>query len=193
VTFDAAILVGGAGRRMGGAVKPLLEFRGRRILDRQLEVLRPRFENIALATSNPEPFADVGPEVVPDVIAGAGPLAALVAVLDWAQADHLFVVAGDMPTLSGPVVDYFLESARSNPDADVIVARTDGRIQPLHAVYRRGSLSSWQLELRSGTRSLSRVIESGSVSVSWIDDADLRRLDADLSFARNVNYPEELA
>lgn len=193
MSFDAAILVGGAGRRMGGAVKPLLEFRGRRILDRQLEVLRPRFGNIALATSSAEPFAGLGLPVVPDVIAGAGPLAALVAVLEWSTAPHLFVVAGDMPTLSGPVVDYFLETARANPDADVIAARIDGLTQPLHAVYRRGALSSWQLELRSGTRSLARVIERGSVGVCWIDVSDLRRLDAELSFARNVNYPEELA
>ena len=194
MTFDAAILVGGAGRRMGGAVKPLLEFEGRRIIDRQLEVLKPRFESLALCTSKPEPFADVGLPILPDPIAGAGPLAGLVAALTWSQAEHVFVVAGDMPHLNGPVIDYFLAVARKNPDADVIATRIDDVTQPLHAVYRRGSLSSWQRHFRAGARSLARVIENDSgVATEWVDSDELRRIDAQLSFARNVNYRAELA
>src|SRR5262245_31762574 len=85
----AAILAGGRAARLGGAPKPLLQVGGSAILDRQLEVLSPRFSPIIVATAAAEPssagidaaFEARGLIVARDRYAGRGPMAGLHAAL----------------------------------------------------------------------------------------------------------------
>jgi len=67
MSVAAAILAGGGGTRMGeGVVKGLLSVGGQRIIDRQLAVLRPLFAEVLIAANDPEPWAGLGLQVVPD-------------------------------------------------------------------------------------------------------------------------------
>lgn len=99
------ILAGGAGRRLGGADKPLLRIGGETILARVLAALRAApAEPIALsANGDPARFASFGLPVLGDgKFAGMGPLAGLLAGLDWAHtqgATALLTVPGDTPFL----------------------------------------------------------------------------------------------
>ncbi|HVV48507.1 MAG TPA: NTP transferase domain-containing protein, partial [Polyangia bacterium] len=77
----AAIIAGGPARRLGGAVKPLLEVGGRAVADRQLAVLRPLDARVFAVANDPAPWRARGVEVVADRVAGAGPLAGLGAAL----------------------------------------------------------------------------------------------------------------
>ena len=84
MTTAAAIIAGGGAQRLGGATKGLLTIDGRRIIDRQLEALRPTFDHLFLVTNDPSVWVDLGAAVqmVPDrVPAGAGPLAGIDAAL----------------------------------------------------------------------------------------------------------------
>src|SRR5262249_45890562 len=93
----AAVLAGGQATRMGGRQKAFLTLEGRRIIDRQLEVLGSVFGEIWISANDPQPFQDLGLPVVPDAIPGVGPLGGLVAVLEASFAARVFVVACDMP------------------------------------------------------------------------------------------------
>jgi len=102
VTTAALILAGGAARRLGGIDKPLLELDGRSLLARIIELLAPQAAPIALsANGDPARFAPFGLPVLPDgAFAGQGPLAGVLAGLDWAAAqgaDALLTVPGDTP------------------------------------------------------------------------------------------------
>jgi molybdopterin-guanine dinucleotide biosynthesis protein A len=66
----------------------------------------------------------------------AGVLPALAAGLDAATGEICLAVACDMPFVSAPLFDYLLALQRQT-DADVVIARTTGFVEPMHAVYRR--------------------------------------------------------
>ncbi len=99
------VLAGGSARRLGGGDKPLLEVGGRTMLARVIDRLRDEpLSAIALsANGDPARFAAFGLPVLDDgAFAGAGPLAGLLAGLDWAAgqgAEVLLSVPGDTPFL----------------------------------------------------------------------------------------------
>src|SRR5580692_8679826 len=80
------VLAGGLARRMGGGDKALIAIGGVVILDRVLGLLRPACTEIILnANGDPARFARCGLPVIPDSVPDfAGPLAGILAGLDWA-------------------------------------------------------------------------------------------------------------
>ena len=95
-------LAGGTAVRMGGGDKPLLEIAGRPMLKRVIAVLSADAAAVAIsANGDPARFAAFGLPVIPDnPFAGLGPLAGILAGLDWAAglgADALLTLPGDTP------------------------------------------------------------------------------------------------
>src|SRR5882757_2650921 len=82
------VLAGGLARRMGGGDKPRTSIGGVTILSRVLERLKPQCTRLILnANGDPARFADTGLPVIADDVPGfAGPLAGILAGLDWAAA-----------------------------------------------------------------------------------------------------------
>src|SRR5439155_1414879 len=80
----------------------------------------------------PERFHGLAVDTVADRFPGAGPLAGIHAALLAARHPHAFVAACDMPGLDADVIRFLL--ARIG-DADAVVPRWDGDVEPLHAVY----------------------------------------------------------
>ena len=100
------LLAGGQSRRMGGGDKALRLLGGRSLLERVIERLRPQTAALVLnANGDPRRFAGFGLPVVADSIADfAGPLAGILAGLDWAAAHRpncpvVASVATDAPFL----------------------------------------------------------------------------------------------
>ena len=89
IPLPGVLLAGGKSRRMGGKEKCLLPLAGRPLLDHVIERLRPQVATLIInAPGDPARFARWGLEVVPDAIEGfAGPLAGILAGLDWAYAN----------------------------------------------------------------------------------------------------------
>ena len=105
------VLAGGLARRMGGGDKALIKVGGVPILDRVLERLRGACETIVLnANGDPARFARYGLPVVADSIPDfAGPLAGILAGLDWAavhapETEWLASAPGDCPFLPRDLV-----------------------------------------------------------------------------------------
>ena len=99
-TTAALVLAGGSARRMGGGDKPLLELRGKTIIERIVAALD--LPHIAIsANDDAARFAFLNLPVVSDgTFAGEGPLAGVLAGLDWAAslgAGALLTVPGDTP------------------------------------------------------------------------------------------------
>src|SRR4029079_18443528 len=100
------VLAGGLARRMGGGDKTRTHIAGMTILSRVLERMKPQCTRIILnANGDPARFADTGLPVIADDVPGfAGPLAGILAGLDWAAAHAPDVatvasVPGDCPFL----------------------------------------------------------------------------------------------
>jgi molybdopterin-guanine dinucleotide biosynthesis protein A len=105
------LLAGGLARRMGGGDKPLRMIAGKTILDHVIERLAPQCSDMVInANGDAARFAPWHLPVVSDSVAGfAGPLAGILAGLDWAAAHqpairHVVSVAADTPFIPRDLV-----------------------------------------------------------------------------------------
>jgi molybdopterin-guanine dinucleotide biosynthesis protein A len=144
------LLAGGLARRMGGGDKPLREIDGKTLLAHVIERLRPQCEALVLnANGEPERFSAFGLPVVADSIQGfAGPLAGVLAGLDWAaahaKAARLVVsVATDTPFLPRDLVTR-LQAARIAHEARLASAASGGRTHPV--------IGLWPVDIRDELR-----------------------------------------
>lgn len=138
VTFDAIVLVGGAGSRLGGADKAAVELAGRSLLSWPLEAVRDARTLVVVGkTSAPVPERAV--RVVEDP-PGGGPAAATVAGLRAIEepAAWTYLLACDLP---GAVSAVELLAAADVGDADgVVLTEPGGRPQWLLGRYRSFAL-----------------------------------------------------
>lgn len=156
------VLAGGLGRRMGGGDKPMREIGGRTILDHVIERLEGQCDGLVLnANGDPTRFARFGLPVVADTIEGyPGPLAGILAALEWAAANRpgiewIVSAAGDCPFLPRDLVAR-LQQARSAEGADLAVAASGGQAHPV--------IGLWKVALRDELRHA-------------LIDEDLRKID----------------
>jgi molybdopterin-guanine dinucleotide biosynthesis protein A len=187
-TVAAAIIAGGPARRLGGVTKPLLEIAGQTVADRQLAVLRPLFPRVLAVANDPAPWHARGVEVVPDRVAGAGPLAGLAAALEAAgEAEAVVCLAGDLPFLSPALLTALRDRA---PEADALAPRPAGRAEPLCARYSVRARSVVEGRLAGGQLALHELL--AELATVWLDDQALATLDpGGLSFV-NLNTPDDL-
>jgi molybdopterin-guanine dinucleotide biosynthesis protein A len=136
------LLAGGLARRMGGGDKPLRTIGGRTILARAIERLAPQCEALVLnANGDPARFAETGLPVVADSVEGfAGPLAGVLAGLDWAAQNrpdiaYVATLAADTPFVPRDFVSR-LHAARAAAGTPLACAETDGRTHPTNALWR---------------------------------------------------------
>src|SRR5262249_45912358 len=136
------VLAGGLARRMGGGDKARIRIGGKTILERVLARLKPQCTAIIInPNGDPARFADPGLPVVADSVPDfAGPLAGILAGLDWAAAQRgdlaeVVSVPGDCPFLPRDLVAR-LAAAREAAGAPPPRARPGGWRQPAGAPSR---------------------------------------------------------
>ena len=144
------ILAGGGARRMGGGDKALLPLAGRPLLAHVLDRLTPQLGPLALsANGDRNRFAAFGlPVLADDEPAGAGPLAGLLAGLDWAAtlgAAELVTAAVDTPFLPRDLVARL--RAAAGP-AGIAIAAAPGGAGP----ERHPTAGLWPVALRATLR-----------------------------------------
>jgi molybdenum cofactor guanylyltransferase len=144
------LLAGGLARRMGGGDKPMRRIGGRTILERVIARLEPQCDGLILnANGDPTRFAAFGLPVIADGVADLpGPLAGILAGLDWAAAnrpDVEFVLsaAADCPFLPRDLVARLYGALREQ-NAELAVAASDGQSHPV--------IGLWSVALREQMR-----------------------------------------
>jgi molybdenum cofactor guanylyltransferase len=144
------VLAGGLARRMGGGDKARIKIGGASILQRVLARLTPQCNRIIInANGDPARFADTGLPVVADSVPDfAGPLAGILAGLDWAAAnapaiEWLVSVPGDCPFLPKDLVTR-LHNARTTANVPLACARS--------GEWRHPVVGLWPVKLREDLR-----------------------------------------
>lgn len=187
------VLAGGLSRRMGGGDKALLELGGRPILAHAIERLAPQVGPMVLnANGDPERFAEFGLAVAADPVEGfAGPLAGVLAGLDWAHANHpasqwVVTVASDTPFFPADLVAR-LCTAVAEHSADMACAASGGRNHPVFGL--------WPVALREDLRRAMVDEEIRKVDIWTARHALAVTSFADHPFDPffNANRPEDLA
>jgi molybdenum cofactor guanylyltransferase len=144
------VLAGGLARRMGGGDKARIAIGGVTILQRVLACLEPQCIRVVInANGDPARFADTKLPVVADSVPDfAGPLAGILAGLDWAalhmpQCEWLASVPGDCPFLPNDLVAR-LHAARVAAGAPLACAHS--------GEWRHPVVALWPLALREDLR-----------------------------------------
>src|SRR5690349_2157420 len=133
---SALIFGGGRATRLGGVNKALLDVGGQRIVDRILAAIEPLADEIVVLTNDDALHELPGVRLVYDPEPHAGVLPALAAGLAAATGELCLAVACDMPFVSGGLFEALLR-IQAETSADVVIPRTAGYLEPMHAVYRR--------------------------------------------------------
>ena len=188
------ILAGGRARRMGGGDKGRLQVGSRSLLDHVRIRLEPQVADLALnANGNPDRFSDLGLPVIADSTGGfLGPLAGVLAALDWAhaQGDTLIVtVAADTPFFPLNLVPRLLNEADGMAAPLVLAATCDG----FGNIWRHPTFGLWPVSLRHDLRD---NLEAGLRKIiQWTDKHQAREVIFEtVSFDPffNINTPEDL-
>jgi molybdopterin-guanine dinucleotide biosynthesis protein A len=187
------ILAGGLARRMGGGDKPLLKIGNATILSRVIERMQPQCTRLILnANGDPARFAATGLSVIADDVPDfAGPLAGVLAGLDWAAAcapdiEYVVSVPGDCPFLPRDLV-VRLNRARTEAGLPLACARSGD--------WRHPVVGLWPVGLRADLRQALTVAGLRKIEV-WtarhgVALADWPAEPVDPFF--NVNTPEDAA
>lgn len=152
------ILAGGRATRMGGGDKCLLPLGDGCLLDRVIARLAPQVDTLALnANGDSARFAGFGLPVIADSVGEfAGPLAGILAGMDWAAgqgADYLVSAAADTPFFPGDLVDR-LQGGLS-PSTPIAMAATP---DPERGIARHPTFALWPVALRDDLRA---ALQSG--------------------------------
>ncbi|SDF30307.1 molybdenum cofactor guanylyltransferase MobA [Limimaricola pyoseonensis] len=183
------ILAGGLSRRMGGGDKGLLPLGGRPLLAHVIARVAPQVPRLALnANGAAARFAGFGLPVRPDPLPGhPGPLAGVLAALDWAAetgAPWVLTVPADTPWLPGDLVPRLILASES---ADgLALAESDGRVHPVCGLWPVRLRDPLRAALADGTRRIGDWAQA--------QGAALARFPAGTPepFA-NINTPADLA
>jgi len=193
VKLVGLLLAGGQSRRMGGGDKALRPLGGMTLLERVIERLRPQVDALVLnANGDPARFARFALPVVADSVPDfAGPLAGVLAGLDW-TAEHrpdcplVVSVATDAPFLPADLAAK-LVAGLEDAQADLACAASGGRPHPVFGL--------WPVRLREDLRRA--VVEEG---MRKVDLWTARHRLVTVSFADrpidpffNANRPEDFA
>lgn len=183
--MTAAILAGGKGTRFVPH-KGLLEIEGISIIKRQLEILRPIFDNIIIVTNSPQAYKDLGAALVSDIILCKGPLGGIYSALKQSDTLYNFIVASDMPCLNSLLIRY-MSSKISGYDA--VVPELGGRLEPLHAFYAKACLSVIENQLKNDN--LKIIDFFPQVRIKKIGKEELSQFDPQQLSFLNINTPKD--
>ncbi len=147
--YDAIVLAGGGGARLGGVDKASLDVGGATLLDRVLRAAAEAHHTVVVGPTRPLPAGVLSTSEEPP---GGGPVAGLAAGLQLVECPFVVVLACDTPFVTETTLTLLVtalatdtaagaEATRAPDDHDgAQLVDENGRRQPLTAVYRTDRL-----------------------------------------------------
>lgn len=187
---EGFILVGGESSRMG-ADKSRLILNGKTTVSLITEALRPVTSKVSVVGTPIDATSSSLPSI-PDLHQRWGPLGGIQAALGDCQTECCLVVACDLPFLTTELFMHLLH-LMNEPDttfAAVVPLQSDGRPQPLCAVYRSGPcLIAAEKSIASGEHTPRAMLDK--VNTRYVDFSELANLEGSEHFFFNLNRPED--
>ena len=186
--MPAAVLAGGASRRMGRP-KAALSYGAATLLEFQTTRLAALFEEV-LVVAKERPAFPAGPaRVVLDAAPEHAAIHGLVRALAEAR-DRVFVLAVDLPAVPAALLTAIAERSLSS-EAAAVLPRADGRLQPLAGVWRKGVSAEAERRIARGDLSLHGLAEA--VGAEILDEAEWKEVDPSGTAFANLNTLEDWA
>ncbi len=189
--LTAVILAGGQSRRMG-ADKALLRLPsgGPTLIERVVAAARAIADDVVIVGGDAGRLPPMAVRTVPDAIAGAGPLAGLVAGFAAAWHADILALACDLPYLSVPLLRWMAALPRTWDALAPALPHADGKTgwEPLHALYTRACLAPMHAALDRGDRQATAFFPA--IAVHPLTADEMRRYDAAGRSTISANTPD---
>lgn len=182
---SAIVLAGGRSARMGRP-KALLPFDGEPLLAHLVSTLRARFDEIVVVAATGQDLPPLPVTLVRDEVAYQGPVAGICYGLEAAQGGVCFVTSCDNVFPNLRLISYLVDAVA---DHDVAVPEWAGRLQPVHAVYRKTVAPRLREQLGRGE--LRPVTLFERVPTRRVLQDEVRRFDPEGWCFFNMNTPAD--
>ncbi|MBI1824092.1 MAG: molybdenum cofactor guanylyltransferase [Nitrospirae bacterium] len=182
--WTALVLAGGESLRMKEE-KAFLQFEGKCLLERTLDLLKPLFHEIRIIARRPEKFQGFSVPLFVDLFPDGGPMAGIYTGLMKSRGP-VFAVAVDMPYLNPDLIRFLCEKSRG---FDAALFRSPDGLHPLHAVYHQTVLP--EMENAIMKREYKMVNLFKKIKTLEIKTEEVRSLDPLMRGLTNINTPED--
>jgi len=205
------ILAGGENRRMP-VLKGFIEVEGKKIIERNLKVMKKLFREIFIVTNQPELYSYLRVPMLGDVYSIRGPMTGVLTALINSSNNWIFVSACDMPFID-PDVIRFMARERYNPTCitiidrghksasgtistadiyDTVIPLSAYKAEPLFAFYSKKIMSSLDQFVLTGKKSIKYFLLNHDKRVKYITSDELKNIDPELRSFINLNTPEDV-
>ena len=185
--FTGFVLAGGKSSRMG-ADKFALKIDGETFLERAANVLKPACETVKIVLNQTQEI-DFDFPIVRDVYPGRGALGGIHAALVNCETTFAVVLAVDLPFVTVNAIKNLINIVLASNEFSAFVPRqTDGRLQPLCAVYRAKDCLPALEKILGENNSASVRDFLALISPKIIEES---RLKANENLLFNVNTPAD--
>jgi molybdenum cofactor guanylyltransferase len=186
MTMDAFILTGGENKRIP-VVKGFLEIQNRKIIERNLDLLKRLFKRVLVSANAPELYFYLGSPMVGDVLDSRGPMTGILSALISTEAPEIFVTACDMPYINAILIQYIVEKWDNRFDAAIPVHQQ--KPQPLFGIYSKRIADKMAWSIKTGRRSIRDFLKE--ITVYYIGEDEVKSIDHKGRSFVNINTPED--
>lgn len=186
--LDGVVLAGGSSRRLGRD-KATLRFGGAPLLKIVVDRITHVCDHVVVAVDQPERYQELRlpAKLVADAAPGLGPISGLQSGLQACDAEHVLVVACDLPFLNVELMRFMADLPRSY---QALVPWSEDRWQPLCAIYARSCLKVVDAMVSAGGGSMHKLLDQ--LDVQRPDEEEMRRLDPQRLSFLNLNERSDL-
>ncbi|MHC4725482.1 MAG: molybdenum cofactor guanylyltransferase, partial [Planctomycetota bacterium] len=175
----AIILAGGESVRMNQD-KSMLQISGKPVIKHIFDQLQPHFNQILISSEHLSKYSFLSVDIVPDKIAGRGPLMGIASALEASVNEVNFVIACDIPQVDMDLVRMMVRESR---EYDIVVPRTEpSHNEPLFAIYKKSALVAIEKTIASGKNQI--IAAYKFCKVNYVDLTDTQKL-------KNLNTMED--
>ncbi len=176
--LTAVILAGGKSQKSGGVITSTLEVDGRKVLERQAALLKPKVSRIEVSVSAPAPWSRF--PVVLDEFEPIGALAGIATALKYASTDYILTVGAGLAWINPDVLDLLV--ARSGEPFDACAVRFNfANPNPLFAIFHKRCAPRAANRIERGEHDAMGLLTSESLAVRWIEDYELQSFDPEMT------------
>lgn len=180
------VLIGGQSNRMGQP-KALLEYHGKTLIERSVELLSDCCSNVYVSGKETQlpSLSRFSFEFIADKYPHIGPIAGIVSVFEADQLTNqpLLVLATDMPLVNQEILTRLLLYRNPQKLATMYQHPGTGFLEPLCAIYEPSAYFELKRGITEKEYSMQRILKREQLNILDIDSPDL---------LKNINTPEEL-
>tara|TARA_B100000902_G_scaffold397645_1_gene462065 strand:+ start:970 stop:1578 length:609 start_codon:yes stop_codon:yes gene_type:complete len=180
---SVGILSGGKSSRMGGYDKGLIDFYGKSVLSRIINLAANFSSDIfVVANNNLDKYSQIHPYVYTDILEDfQGPLSGIYTALSKCKNNKLVILPCDGPFINDT---YFKIMTSYKSSKNIQVVKTGDRLQPVYAQIDSSLLKNLENFLQSGERKIDKWYNSCGF--------DEIHFDKNLEMFLNINSKDDI-